>query len=363
MKQYLREHKGKIALSVFLTLLPILFGLLLWQELPDTMLTHWGADGAADGAMTKAKAIFVPNGILCLLNLLVIFSAYWEKKNRKQNPKVVFLLFWLVPCISLMVNTVMYGIALGSTLQMTRLLPVFLGLLFLIIGNYMPKTQQNRTLGIKIKWTFGNRENWNKTHRLAGKLWVLGGIAMLLCACLPIKFLIVSLLGIIAVLIAVPFIYSYCLYRAHRKAGIVYEALPETKADKVGKILALVLVPVILIGAAVVMFTGSITYTFSETALRVDCTYYESISVPYAEIDSVELLESVGAGMRIMGFGSAKLSVGQFENDILGTHTRYTYNSCNVSILIQSRDRKLVIGGETPAQTQSLYETLLTKIP
>lgn len=52
------------------------------------------------------------------------------------------------------------------------LVPVLLGLLFLWVGNYFPKLRRNRTLGIKVSWTLGNEENWNRTHRFAGKVWV-----------------------------------------------------------------------------------------------------------------------------------------------------------------------------------------------
>ena len=49
MKNWLKENKGKIILSTFLTMVPMLIGLILWNQLPDSMTTHWGADGAADG--------------------------------------------------------------------------------------------------------------------------------------------------------------------------------------------------------------------------------------------------------------------------------------------------------------------------
>ena len=90
-------------------------------------------------------------------------------------------------------------------------LPVFMGLLFILIGNYLPKTKQSYTMGIRLPWTLSSEENWNRTHRLAGFLWVLCGVL----------FIVMSFIGwslplfliLLAVMILVPLIYSYLLYR------------------------------------------------------------------------------------------------------------------------------------------------------
>ena len=90
------------------------------------------------------------------------------------------------------------------------MLPVFMGLLFAVIGNYMPKCKQNYTIGIKIPWTLNNEENWNKTHRFAGWLWTAGGIIMMLTGFFGgfWIFFVVMLLMVLA-----PVLYSYILHR------------------------------------------------------------------------------------------------------------------------------------------------------
>ena len=57
---------------------------------------------------------------------------------------------------------------------------VILGVLFMILGNYMTKTHQNYTIGIKLPWTLNSTENWNKTHRLASRLYALAGAILIL---------------------------------------------------------------------------------------------------------------------------------------------------------------------------------------
>ena len=88
--------------------------------------------------------------------------------------------------------------ALGKEMNPALIVSLLLGFMFIIIGNYLPKCKQNFTLGIKIKWTLENEENWNKTHRFAGKVWFIGGFIMLLTAFLTIEYALLSIIILIA---------------------------------------------------------------------------------------------------------------------------------------------------------------------
>ena len=85
-----------------------------------------------------------------------------------------------------------------------------MGLLFIIIGNLLPKCRQSYTMGIKLPWTLNNEENWNKTHRFGGKVWVVGGVIIMATAFAGSFWI---LLGMLIVMMALPTVYSYCLYR------------------------------------------------------------------------------------------------------------------------------------------------------
>ena len=90
------------------------------------------------------------------------------------------LIFWLVPVISLLANCSTYLIALGVDFSIEIFISALIGVFFIVLGNYMPKLQQNYTIGIKLPWTLNSEENWNRTHRLGGKLYIVMGIAMIL---------------------------------------------------------------------------------------------------------------------------------------------------------------------------------------
>ncbi|MBQ5748774.1 MAG: DUF1648 domain-containing protein, partial [Oscillospiraceae bacterium] len=155
--------KNTIAASIVI-LFPIVFGIYFWDELPQTMTTHWGADGTPDGFSSKAFAVFVPT--------LFIFAAHWvcslatmlKGKFDKQNVKAVGIVLWIMPVVSVFCNAMVYAAALGYTWKINVIAPILFGLLFIVLGNYMPKIRQNAVYGIKLPWTLKNEENWNKTH-------------------------------------------------------------------------------------------------------------------------------------------------------------------------------------------------------
>ena len=362
MKSWMKEHKVKILLSMAVTLLPMLIGLLLWNRLPESMTTHWGADGIGDGFSGKGFAVFGLPLILAALNCLCLAVTAADPKQKNQNKKALGMVFWIMPLISLVACGMVYAAALGKTMDVFVLVPLLLGAMFLIMGNFLPKVKQNSTLGVKISWTLYNEENWNRTHRFTGKVWVTGGIVTLLTVLLPVKWMIPVLLLVILVISVTPMVYSYNIYKKHKAQGIEYQVPPRTKAQK--RVLALVALLVVCIAVFVVglMFTGDITYTCTEDALRIETSYVSGLELPYGDIDSIELRESFDVGIRGMGFGSPRLSMGAFQNDEFELYTLYSYNACESMILIRSGNKALAFNCQTAEETQALYETLLTKI-
>lgn len=200
---------GTVMATSLLTLSPIAAGLLLWNKLPETIATHWGADGTADGFSSKAFAVFGLPLILLALHLLCIAATAHDPKNKEQNGKVFGMTLWIVPIISLFVGGVVYSAALGMALKMHILVCGLMGLMFLVLGNYLPKCKQNHTIGIKIKWTLENEANWNATHRFCGRLWFAGGVLILGCMFLPEAIGMVVTFVILTALCVVPIVYSY----------------------------------------------------------------------------------------------------------------------------------------------------------
>ncbi|MBQ1477535.1 MAG: SdpI family protein [Erysipelotrichaceae bacterium] len=212
----LKANRKTLIITSIVTILPVLIGVIYWNRLPDVMATHFGTNNEANGFSSKAFAVFgIPAFLLAVLWLGAFVTA---RDPRKQNisPKMFTLVLWIVPVISLIVAAIQYPVNLGYQMNITFYMELVLGMLFVIIGNYLPKARQNYTIGIKIPWTLANEENWNRTHRLAGYLWMICGI-LIIIACLTRIIPAEWLIGIILIMVLVPCIYSYWL---HVKKGL-----------------------------------------------------------------------------------------------------------------------------------------------
>ena len=206
----IKKNLKLLILTSILTLLPVLAGVVLWNQLPEQMPTHWNAAGEVDGWSSKPFAVFGLPLILVAAQWLCVLATTTDPKRQNHSEKIYHLVFWLVPVLSIVLHAVTYLTVLGVGVRIEMVMPIFMGLLFVIIGNYLPKCKQSYTIGIKIPWTLNNEENWNKTHRLAGWVWVIGGIAIMLTGFFGgfVAFFVITL-----VMVLVPAIYSYLLHR------------------------------------------------------------------------------------------------------------------------------------------------------
>lgn len=210
-----REEKKTFFLTTLVCLLPIIAGALLYNRLPDQMATHWDFGGNANGWESKNVAVFVFPGILLVINMIFPFLLKVDPRYKNYSEKVKALLYWIIPVVELFASSGTIAIGLGVNLNIAYYSQIFVGLLFTIIGNYLPKMAQSYTVGIKLPWTLDDEENWNKTHRMAGFLWVVCGLLMMISVALPIRWYCCIALGVIMVL--VPTIYSYVLYSKKKK--------------------------------------------------------------------------------------------------------------------------------------------------
>ena len=206
----IKKHWKILAVTSIATLLPALVGLVLWHQLPAELPIHWNAQGEVDGVSSKTVAVLGMPLFLVAMQWVVTLAMLADPKRQNHSAKMLHLSLWLIPAVSIMVGAVTYATALGHEVRVGLILPLFLGLLFVIIGNYLPKCKQNYTVGIKLPWTLHSEENWNKTHRLAGFLWVLCGLVIIVSGFFgSLAVIVIAPL----VMVLVPLVYSYILYR------------------------------------------------------------------------------------------------------------------------------------------------------
>lgn len=209
----IKKNLPKLIITSLITLIPILIGVILWDKLPDQVPMHWNANGDVDRYSSKAMAVFLMPLILVAFQWICVLGTSLDPKKQNINDKMFTLVLWIIPIISLLCNSMVYATALGHKVSVEIIMPLFMGALFIVIGNYLPKCKQSYTVGIKLPWTLDDEENWNKTHRMAGFLWVIGGVIIMATAFLGAFWLFFVVL---IPMVLIPFVYSYCLYKKNK---------------------------------------------------------------------------------------------------------------------------------------------------
>ena len=190
-----RENRWQILFSSIMTLLPSICT-VFYKENDEVELLP----------------LFLPV-ILLALYWVCLTITYFDLKKHPQNKKVLSLIFWIIPIISVLSSVVTYLSAEQIETNMALYMCLFLGVLFIAIGNYMPKCKQNNMIGIRIKWTLMNEDNWYKTHRFAGFVEVITGIIFIILAFFPTKAILILFAPLILISAGITFLYSYLYYK------------------------------------------------------------------------------------------------------------------------------------------------------
>ncbi|MFA6254535.1 MAG: SdpI family protein [Patescibacteria group bacterium] len=209
-------------IPIVLIILSVLASFYFYANFPDKVPTHWNYKGEIDGWSGKTfAAFFFPGLNLGMYLLFLVFPYLDPKKDRYAEFAKVYHVF---KGLMVAVMTAIYfyvGLAgLGYELPVTMVIPPAIGILFVVLGNYMGKIKSNWFMGIRTPWTLSSEEVWNKTHRLGGKLFMIMGLFMIFGAILPPAIFWWLFVAGIAIVSLVPMVYSYLLYRKNRNQNI-----------------------------------------------------------------------------------------------------------------------------------------------
>jgi uncharacterized membrane protein len=182
--------------------------------------THWGVSGTPDRFSGKWAALLMPAGIAGGASLLL--SCLPALEPRLQNlERSAGLYYWSWAALLLMcavIELVVVSVALRWGLRVEHLMVGAVGAMFVLIGNQLGKSRSMYLVGIRTPWTLASEEVWIRTHRLGGKLMVLGGLLMIVAAFLPLPSgLLAAVCGTaVAVMVGVPCVYSYLIWRREK---------------------------------------------------------------------------------------------------------------------------------------------------
>lgn len=333
MKKIIADHKGQLILSSLVTLLPALAGWQMAWEAAAFLLGHW-------------------------LVLLVVFS---DRRNRdRQSKKAIRLILWVMPFLSLLAGgvTVLLQRGIQSAGAGSAVMAMGFGLLFIVVGNYMPKIRQNSFMGIRVKWTLENEANWNASHRFGGKIWVAGGFACLAGAMLPIQAMGVVFPVVLVTVALAPIVYSYYYSKTQPAAEKTVSApLPLWQ-----KRAARLIVAAVAVIAVWVFLAGSAEIVYEDASFTVEASGWQDLTLSYSDIAAVDYLpaeEVPEGGIRTYGLGNLRVSFGHFSNEAYGDYIRYTYDSCRDCVrLTTAGGRTVLLNGPDQAATRAIFDQL-----
>lgn len=194
----------------------LLFSLAVYGQLPEIVPTHWNLQGQVDGTSPRWQGVaFAPVAIV--LTWVVLQVLPHLDPLRASYPRfegTYYLVFNSLIVFLGLVHVVTLGVALGWPISVPGAIGAGTGVLFMILGNEMPRFQRNWFMGVRTPWTLADPDVWRRTHRVGGRLFVASGLALVVSQLsLPLEVSFIPLMIIIAILaIGLP-TYSYWIWR------------------------------------------------------------------------------------------------------------------------------------------------------
>jgi uncharacterized membrane protein len=206
-------------LAVLLIIAPFIYGALIFPQLPSKIPTHFNIEGKAD-AWGGPSSIFIGPGIMGAVSIFVYVLVSnlkkFDPKKYEEANDALYKNFALltVAFLSILSLIIIYSSTHADQINVGKLILPLVGLSFAGLGWYMPKFKQNYFVGFKLPWTLENVDNWNETHKVAGTVWMFGGwLQVIATVSLPMKFVAIGFMLTTAVMIIVPTVFSYRMFK------------------------------------------------------------------------------------------------------------------------------------------------------
>jgi len=219
------EEIGRDSLYWVLAILPAIITLLVLPAMPDIIPAHYGAFGQVDRYGSKYELFILP-----MLTLVFALFMKWFSKSqisanphnlreeKKPNEKAVNAAgYSLVAVFNVMTYIFLYtsfhSVKNLNSIGYNRMIAVVLCLMYIVIGNYLPKCKRNALVGIRVSWTLDNDEVWFRTHRFGGKVFMIGGlISAICCIFVPESFALAFTVATVLILTVIVCVYAHNIF-------------------------------------------------------------------------------------------------------------------------------------------------------
>lgn len=175
----MKFFKWKIyIITTLVCLSPVLFGLALWDKLPQQMAIHFDFQGNPDNFASRGFTIFGLPLLMVLTHTICCFASDFDLYKRGTNTKLETVVKWIIPCLTIAFQVITLGIGLGWNIDVRKSACFLVGIMFIVLGNYVPKF--DRLNGIKME-----PEKAKKVNRFMGYGIVVLGILLIISIFLP----------------------------------------------------------------------------------------------------------------------------------------------------------------------------------
>jgi len=229
MKKIINYSIKSEALSWFILGVVAIVSIYFYTHFPAVVPTHWGINGEVDAWSSRAIGAFLFPGIIIFTYSIFLFLPMLDpKKERYEQFEKVYGVFKNTIIVFMAIAYFITGLyALGYNIAVGRIMPMMIGVLFIILGNYMGKLKSNWFVGIKTPWTLSSEDVWNKTHNFGGKVFVISGLIIFFMDWYPVSVRLYIFIATIILLVFGTFAYSYYLFIKEKKHGKNDNELPK----------------------------------------------------------------------------------------------------------------------------------------
>ncbi len=173
-----KRDRKTLILTIIVCLLPILLGIVLYNQLPEQMPIHFKVGDVPDNYAPKNFALFGIPLIMAIVQTICMLSTINRLKN-KEKPRIAKIMEWFIPIITVLIYIIMIEVPLGSTVYVGKSICLILGISFMIIGNYLPKMSYDTAKGV-FHPTPSNEKTFKKMSKIMGYSFIVMGIIFLI---------------------------------------------------------------------------------------------------------------------------------------------------------------------------------------
>ncbi|MEQ8525130.1 SdpI family protein [Gracilimonas sp.] len=206
---------------ILLLLAPFAVSLLLSDQVPDTVPTHFNLQGEADDYGPKWVILYMLPAIgILLYAALLLLPRIDPKKRIEEAQKPIAAIRLITSLFMVGLYAMMILVVTGSDVSINSYVFIAVGLFFVGLGNYMNTVKPNYFIGIRTPWTLENPTVWKKTHRLGSKIWMVGGVLIIISDLIFSESLNAVVFGVtVGFMVIVPLLYSYFEFKKIESTG------------------------------------------------------------------------------------------------------------------------------------------------